>query len=137
MNAGSDDSKDSDMNENGLSHMIDLPKNGKDHTIDAGICVHTPKPPTPPTPPKPPKKNLPIDLELTKTANKTLITSSEHLRFSKYLTRGSRGEEVKNVQRFLTEQGLYNGPISGYYGPLTTAAVKKFQNKHADRILKP
>jgi hypothetical protein len=132
MNAGSDDSKDSDMNENGLSHMIELSKNEKDHTVDAALYIKE-------TINKPKKrtKKLPIDLELTMAANKTLLTSSEHLRFSKYLTRGSRGEEVKNVQRFLTEQGLYNGPISGYYGPLTTAAVKKFQNKHADRILKP
>ena len=78
-----------------------------------------------------------IDLELTKTSNKQITESTCSLRFKKYLSYGSRGEEVKNVQRFLTEQGLYNGPISGYYGPLTTAAVKKFQNKYREYILKP
>lgn len=36
-------------------------------------------------------------------------------------------EEVKTVQTKLKRWGYFNGPITGYYGPLTTEAVKYFQ----------
>jgi len=42
------------------------------------------------------------------------------------LKEGSKGEEVKNVQRFLTKsQYLSKGNITGYWGTKTTAAFKK------------
>lgn len=36
-------------------------------------------------------------------------------------------EEVKTVQTKLKRWGYFNGPITGYYGTLTTQAVKYFQ----------
>jgi peptidoglycan hydrolase-like protein with peptidoglycan-binding domain len=36
-------------------------------------------------------------------------------KFSKYLSLGSQGDEVKKVQSFLKKQGFYNGEITGYY----------------------
>lgn len=36
-------------------------------------------------------------------------------------------DEVKTVQTKLRRWGYYDGPITGYYGTLTTAAVKYFQ----------
>ena len=36
-------------------------------------------------------------------------------------------EQVKTVQTKLKRWGYFNGPITGYYGPLTTDAVKYFQ----------
>lgn len=36
-------------------------------------------------------------------------------------------EDVKTVQTKLKRWGYFNGPITGYYGPLTTDAVKYFQ----------
>jgi N-acetylmuramoyl-L-alanine amidase len=36
-------------------------------------------------------------------------------------------EQVKTVQTKLKKWGYFNGPITGYYGSLTTAAVKYFQ----------
>ena len=36
-------------------------------------------------------------------------------------------EEVKTVQTKLKRWGYFDGPITGYYGPLTTEAVKYFQ----------
>ena len=36
-------------------------------------------------------------------------------------------DEVKTVQTKLKRWGYYDGPITGYYGTLTTAAVKYFQ----------
>ena len=40
---------------------------------------------------------------------------------------GSRGAEVRAIQQFLIDWGLYNGDVTEYYGEETTAAVKKFQ----------
>ena len=50
---------------------------------------------------------------------------------------GSYGREVKKVQKFLKDQGLFKGEITGYFGPITKEAVKKFQEKYKEEILKP
>ena len=44
---------------------------------------------------------------------------------------GEKSEEVKKVQKFLKEEGHFPVAVdaSGYYGEVTTAAVKKFQLK--------
>lgn len=41
---------------------------------------------------------------------------------------GSRGEEVKAAQSFLTRQGFYTGSINGIFDTETRSAVMKFQN---------
>ncbi len=38
--------------------------------------------------------------------------------------------QIKIVQQRLKDWGYYNGPITGYYGELTKAAVIRFQKKH-------
>jgi peptidoglycan hydrolase-like protein with peptidoglycan-binding domain len=43
------------------------------------------------------------------------------------LTRGERGAQVTALQQNLREIGVYEGPITGYYGSLTAAAVREFQ----------
>ena len=40
---------------------------------------------------------------------------------------GSRDERIKEIQEFLTDQGLYSGPITGNYYSLTRKAVIAFQ----------
>ena len=40
---------------------------------------------------------------------------------------GSKGEDVKELQQKLAEQGYYKGAIDGMYGPLTKAAVTNYQ----------
>ena len=42
---------------------------------------------------------------------------------------GSRGNEVKAVQQALKDRGLFNSDVTGYYGPITEAAVKRFQKQ--------
>lgn len=43
---------------------------------------------------------------------------------------GSIGNEVTELQKRLTLEGLYSGPVTGYFGPLTQTAVKAYQAKH-------
>ncbi len=46
----------------------------------------------------------------------------------KALTLGARGDDVSALQEFLRDNGYYpGGQVTGYYGKLTEAAVKKFQ----------
>lgn len=47
--------------------------------------------------------------------------------FDTNLHYGSKGDDVVALQEFLTDQGVYTGPISGNFYSLTLAAVKKFQ----------
>lgn len=48
------------------------------------------------------------------------------------LTVGSTGNEVKALQEYLaTDKNIYpEGKVTGTFGPLTEAAVKRFQEKH-------
>jgi len=48
------------------------------------------------------------------------------------LTLGSRGDDVTTLQQMLAQDPtIYQGEITGYYGPLTQAAVERFQIQHA------
>lgn len=49
-------------------------------------------------------------------------------------------EKVRCLQEFLKRQGkeIYpQGLVTGYFGPLTQAAVIRFQERFAEEILKP
>ncbi len=48
------------------------------------------------------------------------------------LKQGSKGDNVKLLQEFLaSDPNIYpEGTISGFYGPRTAAAIKRFQKKH-------
>ena len=46
------------------------------------------------------------------------------------LKQGSKGGEVKEVQRRLKEWGYYKGAVDGVYGSATRQAVQKFQQKN-------
>ena len=46
------------------------------------------------------------------------------------LKRGSKGEQVKQLQTLLQKMGYYNGRIDGDYGDLTVSSVKAYQKKH-------
>jgi hypothetical protein len=65
------------------------------------------------------------------TSNTSVTTnSSSGYKFLSFLSLGSTGNEVTELQRRLTAEGVYSGPITGYYGPLTESAVKKYQSAH-------
>lgn len=50
--------------------------------------------------------------------------------FARSLAQGSRGDDVTALQNRLTAEGVYTGPVTGYFGPLTAQAVKEFQAKY-------
>ncbi|MDE6557907.1 MAG: spore cortex-lytic enzyme [Clostridia bacterium] len=55
--------------------------------------------------------------------------SSEYVQTA-VLRQGSKGGEVKEVQRRLKQWGYYSGSVDGVYGAKTIEAVKKFQRKN-------
>lgn len=46
------------------------------------------------------------------------------------LSKGSRGSEVRDLQKKLTQIGYQIGKVDGIYGTKTQAAVKRFQREH-------
>lgn len=62
--------------------------------------------------------------------NNTPITEEEALTNDPVplIGRGIAGPPVEDVQRTLVDQGYYDGPIDGIYGPETEAAVRDFQS---------
>ncbi|MEN9342015.1 MAG: hypothetical protein RIQ54_271 [Candidatus Parcubacteria bacterium] len=51
-------------------------------------------------------------------------------KFYRLLTIGSTGSDVSALQQRLTGEGVYRGPITGYYGTLTYTAVAQYQSLH-------
>ncbi|MCL1789610.1 MAG: spore cortex-lytic enzyme [Oscillospiraceae bacterium] len=47
-----------------------------------------------------------------------------------YSQYGFNGSEVEEIQRIMREWGVYDGEITGYYGPTTEAAVRRVQEHH-------
>jgi len=59
--------------------------------------------------------------------------------FKSDLSRGSQGDEVKELQRCLAKDPeVYpEGEVTGYFGPKTEGAVNNFQEKYKEDILTP
>ncbi|MFA5877277.1 MAG: peptidoglycan-binding domain-containing protein [Candidatus Paceibacterota bacterium] len=51
--------------------------------------------------------------------------------FTRTLTVGSKGDDVKALQERLRDEGVYSGLITSYFGPVTKSAVKAYQEKNA------
>ena len=43
--------------------------------------------------------------------------------------------DVEELQKRLASEGVYTGPVTGYFGPLTENAVKLFQGKYGIEVL--
>ena len=61
-----------------------------------------------------------------------LVAVKLELQFTKTIGRGARGDDVQKLQEFLRSfPDVYpEGVVSGYFGPLTEIAVKRFQEKN-------
>lgn len=66
---------------------------------------------------------------LTTSPSASVSPASGHI-FSVALRLGSVGAEVRALQSKLKSLGYYSYAITGTYGPVTEAAVKKFQKAH-------
>lgn len=58
------------------------------------------------------------------------IVTTGQSSFTRLLSVGSTGDDVRNLQTQLLSEGVYNGPVTGYFGPLTQAGVKAYQAKY-------
>ncbi len=58
------------------------------------------------------------------------VLGASAFNFTRILFLGSQGSDVIELQNRLTQEGFYTGPITGYFGPLTEAAVKAYQAAH-------
>ena len=123
-------------------------------------CKPKPTPPPPPPPPPPPKQHFGILIPvlllliLTGIGGGAYTTSSsdaicaphddcnepEFRPHKRILKHGSRGADVKKLQKLLNARGLSPHPIviDGVFGPTTLTAVKKFQRQahlHVDGVV--
>ena len=51
-------------------------------------------------------------------------------KFSSFLSAGSSGKEVTELQTRLKDEGIFTGSVTGYFGHQTETAVKQFQKLH-------
>jgi peptidoglycan hydrolase-like protein with peptidoglycan-binding domain len=58
---------------------------------------------------------------------KAAVTAALGTRTASTAATGLSSAKVKTLQVELGRLGYFNGPVTGFYGPLTTAAVKRFQ----------
>ena len=66
----------------------------------------------------------------TITAPLTGSSTPPAFAFSFDLKQGMSGNEIIQLQKILTADGSYTGPVTGYFGPLTLSAVKVYQVKN-------
>lgn len=59
--------------------------------------------------------------------NVRVVASTNSYIFTRELGLGSSGDDVAELQKRLTSEGHYSGPITGYYGLMTGEAVRKYQ----------
>ncbi len=57
-------------------------------------------------------------------------TIKQKISITHILSRGMSGSDVNQLQLFLNEKGYLDAPVSGYFGPKTEEAVKKYQKDH-------
>src|SRR3989344_4371189 len=75
---------------------------------------------------------LKLQAEVSSTKTELEAVKTE-LKFTKILRLGVRNDEVRQLQEFLKQKfpEIYTGPITGYFGPLTESAIRKFQEKNS------
>lgn len=66
------------------------------------------------------------------TTQSDLAETRKELAFTRRLAEGSRGEDVEELQEFLSDfADIYpEGLVTGYFGPLTERAVERFQERY-------
>lgn len=70
----------------------------------------------------------------SQSGGSTSGSATANYNFTEFLSVGSQDAQVTALQQRLTADGFYSGPITGYYGTLTEAAVEKFQSAHGIEV---
>jgi len=96
------------------------------HFTSFGSLVATPTPTPAPTPASSSGGYYPSTPKSTPAGEVLGITT---FNFTANLQLGMEGNDITELQKRLTVEGVYSGPITGYFGPLTFQAVKTYQNK--------
>jgi len=78
-----------------------------------------------------------VDLDLATTDNWITPPAFKGYKFTRDLTVGSRGDDVRNLQYILKSNGIFPMNISptGYFGGITFKAVEGFQKRYEKDIL--
>lgn len=71
---------------------------------------------------------LQVSTALGGRAGSSVATPENRYSFSNFLDIGSGGPEVSALQERLAALGFYTGPVTGYFGSLTQAAVRALQS---------
>ncbi len=71
-----------------------------------------------------------VNIAGTSSSSGSTGSTSGSYKFSNFLGVGSSGKDVTELQKILKDEGFFSGSVTGYYGPLTEAAVKKYQTQH-------
>lgn len=66
----------------------------------------------------------------TGTTTGTNTSTTTLYKFTSFLTIGSTGTQVTNLQNYLKSKGFFSGTATGYFGTATAAAVKAYQTAH-------
>jgi hypothetical protein len=64
------------------------------------------------------------------TTTATSGSTSDLYDFTQFLGVGSQNADVTALQQYLTQKGFFSGPITGYFGTETQAAVEAYQTAH-------
>ena len=75
-------------------------------------------------------KDTVITTPLIATINNPIVgevLGAQSFKFTKSMKNGSKGDEVMELQKFLSTKGYYNGKADGKFGPKTKASLAKFQ----------
>lgn len=96
-----------------------------------GGSVSTSSTPTPSSPaldPAPVPASTPAPAADPAPAGEVLGASTYN--FTRTLQIGATGDDVTQLQQTLTNEGVYTGPITGFFGNLTQAGVMAYQAKY-------
>lgn len=63
------------------------------------------------------------------------VLGASTFKFTQNLSLGSTGDEVTKLQERLASLGLFSVEPTGYFGPITEAAVKKFQEQNGIEVV--
>jgi len=71
--------------------------------------------------------STPVSTTATTVISPVSTTVKSNYKFPRQLAVGASGNDVTELQKRLTSEGVYSGPVTGYFGNLTKEAVRNYQ----------